>query len=227
MKGKGKTYPSDAGSDARSSVGKHAGNTLRSGSREPQMQRAARSQEAAFKQPERRTESVALAKQTEGRNGRREAATEPPGDTGKAFGPEPPPDGTGRRKRNRTMNAGSYEPAGMCETVCKARLRPGGAGPMRRASRCWNTHGAMAREVVENASPRLNCPGQPRNGDRPNSAGRPKGVAWGWWRHRPHLLWRAIGRTGSPARRGWTSGTGRPGAARPDDSRHRSAWRHP
>ena len=75
--------------------------------------------------------------------------------------------GPGRRKRIRTMNAGSHEPAGMCETVCEARLRPGGTGPMRRASRCKSTHGAMAREVVENASPRLNCPGQPRNGDRP------------------------------------------------------------
>jgi len=45
LKEKGKTQPSDAGSDARSSVGKHAGMALRSSSREPQMQRAARSRE--------------------------------------------------------------------------------------------------------------------------------------------------------------------------------------
>jgi len=43
---------------------------------------------------------MASARQTEGRNGGREAATEPPGDTGKAFGPEPPPDGTGTPEAN-------------------------------------------------------------------------------------------------------------------------------
>ncbi len=75
--------------------------------------------------------------------------------------------GPGRRMRNRTMNAGSHEPAGMCETACKVRLRSGRAGPMRRASRCWTTHGAMAREVIDNASQRLSCPRQPRNGGRP------------------------------------------------------------
>ena len=43
---------------------------------------------------------MASARQTEGRNGGREAATEPPGETGKAFGPEPPPDGTGTPEAN-------------------------------------------------------------------------------------------------------------------------------
>jgi len=67
LKGKGKTQPSDAGSDARSSVGKHAGKALRSGSREPQMQRAARSREDCSRQSGRQTESRASARQKESR----------------------------------------------------------------------------------------------------------------------------------------------------------------
>lgn len=152
LKGKGKTQPSDAGSDARSSVGKHAGKALRSGSREPQMQRAARGQEDCSRQSGRRTESRASARQKESRKrqvGQRSRNRQA------ARGRH---DRLAEKRQNRRLtepDAGSRpgkesrlsRATGMCETVGNARLRPGGPRPdatsitMQEHSRCDGTRG--------------------------------------------------------------------------------------
>ena len=183
------------------------------------MQRAARSQEAAFKQPERRTESVASARQTEGRNGGREAATEPPGDTGKAFGPEPPPDGTGtpevKPDDERRLSRASRNVRDSVQSQATARWRRPDATSitMLDHSRCDGTRGDRKRITAAELS---RTTPERRS---PNSAGTTEGVAWGWWRHRPHLLLQLTLQTSSPVRHGSTSGTGRPGAVRSSGSR--------
>ncbi len=191
------------------------------------MQRAARSQEAASEQPERRTESVASARQTESRNGGREAATEPPGDTGKAFGPEPPPDGTGTPEAKpddeRRLSRASRNVRDSVRNMASARWsRPDATSiTMQEHSRCDGTRGGRKRITAAELS---RTTPERRS---PNSTGRIEGVAWGWWRHRPHLLSRSGARTGWPARHASTSETGQPGAAPSARTRLRSTWRHP
>ena len=158
------------GSDARSSVGKHASGRLRSESGEPQMQRGARSQQVASPAAgtgrrkaegfgQKRYGKPETARRSCGHGTARRKGTDKSACRGDQ---NQPPDGTGRQHGNLAMKAGPNGPPSSRERgVRAARVEQ---------SSLKAPSGTAIAQVVRNQSRR----------------------AWGWWKHRPHLLLRRV-----------------------------------
>jgi hypothetical protein len=171
LKPKGKTEADRPRNDARSSVGKHAWETLRRALGEPQMQRVARSWKVGCRR-HRRSATKPRFGEVLGTDlsAERHPVSEPPGGRRRSSDPNQPPDGTGRRRMSRARNAGPQGPPEVEAARTGKVARPEPARPdatsitmlaptVRWHARCSDMHhrGRAAEH--------------PGKGDRPNSTG--------------------------------------------------------